>query len=103
MHEAAESGDARASAKTSAKLPPRPPPKLPQKHPQVKKIPSAPAIVAGAGARLLTSAPGMVARARAHARQGPAAVAPPEHHPGPAQMYVPERQDTWLLGSSRGE
>ena len=66
-------------------------------------ISSAPAVVAGAGARLFTSAPGMVARARAHARQGPAAVAPPERHPGPAQMYVPERQDTWSLGSSRGE
>ena len=87
--------------------PPRPPPqlqpKLPPKLPPLKKIPSAPAVVAGAGARLLTSAPGMVARARVHARQGPAAVALPEHHPGPAQMYLPERQDTWSLGSSRGE
>jgi hypothetical protein len=71
------------------KLPPRLPPKLPSKLPPLKKIPSAPAVVAGAGARLFTSAPGMVARARAHARQGPAAVAPPERHPGPAQMYVP--------------
>ena len=82
-------------------LQPKLPPRLPPKLPPVKKIPSAPAVVAGAGARLLTSAPGMVARARAHARQGPAAVAPPERHPGPAQMYVPERQDTWSLGSSR--
>jgi hypothetical protein len=72
-------------------LQPKLPPRLPPKLPPVKKIPSAPAVVAGAGARLLTSAPGMVARARAHARQGPAAVAPPERHPGPAQMYVPER------------
>jgi hypothetical protein len=78
---------------------PEPPPKLPQ----VKKIPSAPAIVACAGARLFTSAPGMVARTRSHARQVPAAVTPPERHPGPAQMYVPERQDTWSLGSSREE
>ena len=87
--------------------PPRPPqqlqPKLPPKHPQVKKIPSAPAIVDGTGARLFTSAAGMMARARAYARQGPAAVAPPECHPGPTQIYVPERQDTWSLGSSRGE
>ena len=84
-------------------LQPKLPPRLPPKLPPLKKIPSAPAVVAGAGARLLTSAPGMVARARAHARQGPAAVAPPERHPGPAQMYVPELQDTWSLGSSRGE
>ncbi len=67
------------------------------------RIPSASAVVAGAGARLFTSAPGMVARARAHASQGPAAVAPPECHPGPAEMYVAERQDTWSLGTSRGE
>ena len=80
--------------KPPQKLPPRPPPKLPQKHPQVKKIPSAPAHVAGAGVRLFTSAPGMVARAHPHARQGPAAVAPSERHPGPAQMYMPEHQDT---------
>ena len=72
------------------------------KLPQVKKIPSAPAVLAGAGARLFTSAPGMVACARTHARQGPAAVAAPERHPGPAQMNVLKRQDTWSLGSSRG-
>jgi len=84
-------------------LQPKLPPRLPPKLPQVKKILSAPAVVAGAGAHLFTSAPGMVARTRVHARQGPAAVAPPERHPGPAQMYVPERQDTWSLGSSRGE
>ncbi len=45
----------------------------------------------------------MVARARAHARQGSAAVAPPERHPGTAQMYMSEHQDTWSLRSSRGE
>ncbi len=39
-------------------------------------IPLAPAVVAGAGASLFTSALGTVARARAHALQGPAAVAP---------------------------
>jgi len=66
-------------------------------------IPLAPAVVAGAGARLFTSAARMVARARTHSLQGPAAVAPPELHPGPAQMNVPERQDTWSLGSSWGE
>ena len=84
-------------------LQPKLPPRLPPKLPPLKKSPSALAVVAGAGALLLTSAPGMVARARAHARQGPAAVAPPERYPGPAQMYVPERQDTWSLGRSRGE
>ena len=83
--------------------PPKFPPKLPPKHPQVKKIPSAPAVVSGAGARLFTSAAGMKARALAHARQGPAAVAPPKRHLGTAQMYFPERQDSWSLGSSRGE
>ena len=70
---------------------PEPPPRPPPKLPQVKKIPSAPAVVAGAGARLFTSTARMVARARAHARQGPAAVVPPERHPWPAQIYVPER------------
>ena len=82
---------------------PEPPPRPQPKLPQVKKIPSASAVVAGAGARLFTSAAGMVASARAQARQGPAAVAPPEHHPGPAKMYVPKSQDTWSVGSSRGE
>ncbi len=65
-------------------------------------IPSGTAVVASAGAFLLTSAPGMVARARVHASQGSAAVATPESHPWTAQIYVPERKDTWLLGSSRG-
>ena len=41
-------------------LQPKLPPRLPPKLPPVKKIPSAPAVVAGAGARLLTSAPGTV-------------------------------------------
>ena len=63
-------------------LQPKLPPRLPPKLPPLKKIPLAPTVVAGAGARLLTSAPGMVARARAHACQRPAAVAPPERHPG---------------------
>ena len=80
-----------------------PPPKLLQKHPQVKKILSAPAVVAGAGSRLFTSAPGMVARARVRTCQGPAAVAPPELYPGTAQMHVPECEYTWSLGISRGE
>ena len=57
-------------------------------------IPSAPVVVAGAGARLFTSAPRMMACAHANARQGPAAVAPPESHPGTAQMYMPERHDS---------
>ena len=92
---AVESGVARASAKTSASTSSTTPP--------VKKIPSAPASVAGAGARLFTSAPGIVARARAHVCQGPAAVAPPERHPEPAQIYVPECHNTLSLGSSREE
>ena len=86
---AAESGGARASAKTSATTSAKTSATTSATTPQVKKIPSAPAVVAGAVARLFTSASGIVARAGIHARQGPAAIAPPERYPGPAQMYMP--------------
>ncbi len=82
---------------------PRTPQKLQLKLPEVKKIPSASAIVAVTGARLFMSASGIVTRACVNARQGLEAVAPPGRHPGPAQKNVLEHQYIWTLGSIRGE